>query len=176
MWPRAPPSSVMRTTRLRNSGRELWRGDDVSDFGGVEDSTLKTRLLFSVTAVLEVGIGLALLASPALAVSLLLGAPFETTADSVVGRVVGAALLARGVPSLLARNDEHARAANGLVVSLLLYNVAAVVVLGYAGLGLRLSGGGLWPAVVLHAVMEVWCLVNAAPGREARRPGGGDVA
>jgi len=130
---------------------------------------LKTRLLFSVTAVLEVGVGLALLASPALAVSLLLGAPFETTADSVVGRVGGAALLALGVASWLARNDEHARAANGLVVSMLLYNVAAVVVLGYAGLGLRLSGIGLWPAVVLHVVMAAWCLANVAGFRRRHR-------
>jgi len=57
---------------------------------------LKTRLLFIVTALLEVGIGLALLLSPALAVAIMIGAPFETKADSVVGRVGGAALLALG--------------------------------------------------------------------------------
>lgn len=125
-----------------------------------EYSTLKTRLLFIVTALLEVGIGLALLVSPALVASILIGAPFETAADSVVGRVAGAALLALGTASWLARYDEHARAATGLIVSLLLYNVAAAVVLAYAGVGLRLFGIGLWPAVVLHVVMAVWCLAS----------------
>jgi len=135
---------------------------------GPERCTLKTRLLFIVTAVLEVGIGLALLVSPALTISILIGAPFETRADAVVGRVAGAALLALGVASWLARNDEGARAATGLIVSLLVYNVAAAVVLVYAGIGLQLFGIGLWPAVVLHAVMAVWCLVNVAPGFETR--------
>ena len=119
---------------------------------------MKTRLLLIVTAVLEGGTGLALLVSPALVVSILIGASFETTADSVVGRVAGAALLALGAASWLARNDENSRAATGLIVSLVLYNVGAVVVLAYAGVGLRLFGIGLWPAVVLHAVMAVWCL------------------
>ena len=129
---------------------------------------MRTRLLFIVTAVLEVGIGLALLVSPALAVPILIGEPFETTADSVIGRVGGAALLALGTASWLARNDERARAATGLIVSMLLYNVAAVVVLAYAGVGLRLFGIGLWPAVVLHVVMAVWCVANVAPVLETR--------
>jgi hypothetical protein len=131
---------------------------------------LKTRFLFIVTALLEVGIGLALLVSPALAVAIMIGAPFETKADSVVGRVGGAALLALGTASWLARTDEHSRAATGLIVALLLYNVTAVVVLAYAAVGLRLLGIGLWPAVVLHAVMAVWCFSNIGPGLGTQRP------
>lgn len=130
---------------------------------------MKPRLLFIVTAVIEVGVGLALLVSPALTVSILIGAPFETPADSVVGRVGGAALLALGAACWLARNDEYARAATGLIVSMLLYNVSAVVGLVYAGVGLRLFGIGLWPAVVLHSVMAVWCLANVAPGWQTGR-------
>lgn len=125
---------------------------------------MKPRLLFIVSALAEVGAGLALLALPALTVAILIGARFDTPADSVVGRVAGAALLSLGVACWLARNDERARAATALIVSMLLYNVAAVVVLVYAGLGLRLFGIALWPAVVLHAVMAVWCLSNVAPG------------
>ena len=128
---------------------------------------MKTGLLFIVTAVLEVGIGLALLVSPALAVSILIGAPFETAADSVVGRVCGAALLALAVACWLARNDEPTRAATGLIVAMLFYNVAAFAVLAYAGVGLRLFGIGLWPAVVLHAVMAGWCLASV-PGLKTR--------
>jgi hypothetical protein len=121
---------------------------------------LKARPLFIVTALIEVGIGLALLISPALTASILIGAPFDTPADSVVGRVAGAALLALGLACWLAQDDEHVRAAKGLIVSLFLYNVAAAVVLAYAGLGLRLFGVVLWPAAVLHLVMAAWCLTN----------------
>ncbi|HEY0320049.1 MAG TPA: hypothetical protein VGC66_03685 [Pyrinomonadaceae bacterium] len=119
---------------------------------------MKTKPLFIVTAVIEVGAGLALLVSPALLASILIGAPFDTSADSVVGRVAGAALLALGLACWLARNDGPSRAATGLIGSMLLYNVAAVLVLAYAGLGWRLFGVGLWPAVVFHALMVVWCL------------------
>jgi len=38
-----------------------------------------------------------------------------------------------------------------------LFNVTAVVVLGFAGIGSGLHGVALWPAVILHAVMTVWC-------------------
>jgi len=148
--------------------RAVWWDDFLLIRSDAEYSTVKTRMLFIVTAVLEVGIGLALLVSPALAVSILIGAPFETTADSIVGRVGGAALLALGVACWLARNDEHAHAAAGLIVSMLLYNVAAIVVLTYAGVGLRLFGIGLWPAVALHIMMAVWCLANVAPALETR--------
>ena len=136
---------------------------------------MKTRLLFIVTALLEVGIGVALLVSPALTVSILIGAPFDTKGDSVVGRVAGLALFSLAVACWLARNDEHSRAAVGLIKSLLLYNVAVVVILAYAGLGLHLLGIGLWPAVVLHAVMSVWCFSNVGPGRKMQRRQSGEV-
>ncbi|HTG15548.1 MAG TPA: hypothetical protein VK747_09800 [Blastocatellia bacterium] len=119
---------------------------------------MKTKPLFIATAVIEAGTGLALLVSPALLASILIGAPFDTPADSVVGRVGGSALLALGVACWLARDDGQSRAGRGVVAAMLLYNFAAVVVLAYAGIGLRLSGVGLWPAVVLHATMAVWCL------------------
>jgi hypothetical protein len=123
------------------------------------NTTMKTKPLFIATAVIEAGTGLALLLSPVLLASILIGAPFDTPADSVVGRVGGAALLALALACWCAREDGKSRAGRGVVAAMLLYNVAAVVVLAYAGIGLGLAGIGLWPAVVLHTAMAVWCLV-----------------
>ena len=120
---------------------------------------MRAKPLFIATAVIELGAGLALIVSPALVASILIGAPFDTPADSVVGRVAGAALLALGGACWLARNDGQNRAASGIVSGMLLYNAVAVMVFADAGIVLHLSGIGLWPAVVLHAAMAVWCLV-----------------
>jgi hypothetical protein len=42
----------------------------------------------------------------------------------------------------------------------LLYNVAAVVVLAFAGVGFGLHGALLGPAVFLHAGMAAWCVAG----------------
>ncbi len=39
-----------------------------------------------------------------------------------------------------------------------IYNLAAVAVFLLAGLGLKLAGAALWPAILLHAAIAVWCL------------------
>ncbi len=114
--------------------------------------------LLIVTAGMEAATGLALLVLPSLVASLLLGASLDTPSALVVARVAGAALLSLGVACWLARNDERSRAAAGVVTAMLLYNTAAVSVLVYAGVGLALSGIGLWPAVLLHAALAAWCV------------------
>lgn len=113
--------------------------------------------LFTVTAVIEVGAGVPLLGMPAVVVQLLLGADIFGVAIPL-GRVAGAALLALGVASWLARGDTQSRAARGLVAAMLLYNCGAVIVLGAAGIRLQTAGIALWPAVILHAGMAVWCV------------------
>ena len=115
------------------------------------------KALLSVTAVLEAGTGLALVVSPAVPVSLLFGTTLETLVALTIGRIAGAALLSLGAACWLARNDERSRAAAGMVAAMLLYNIAVVALLADARVRSGLSGVGLWPGVVLHLAMAVWC-------------------
>jgi len=124
--------------------------------------------LLALSAIIEAATGLALIAVPAIVVRLLLGA--EISGASIpLGRVAGAALLALGVACWLARDDTQSRAARGLVVAMLMYNIAATAVLAFAGMGLGLQGVLLWPAVVLHAVMAIWCITTLLRTQAAAR-------
>ena len=115
------------------------------------------QTLLIVTAVLEAATGLGLALAPALTVFMLFGVPLDAPAGLLVGRVAGAALLSLGLACWLAQHDEQGRAAQGLVTAMLFYNTAAVTAFVYAGIGLGLSGSGLWPAVLLHTMLAVWC-------------------
>src|SRR5213592_2488248 len=115
--------------------------------------------LLKLTALIEAATGLALIALTAIVVWLLLGA--EISGASIpLGRVAGAALLALGVACWLARDDTQSRATRGLAVAMLIYNIAATAFLAFAGIGLGLHGVALWLAVVLHAVMAIWCITT----------------
>jgi hypothetical protein len=116
------------------------------------------KRLLKLTAIIETATGLGLVAVPSVIVRLLLGSSLGTSAAVMLARVAGAALLALGVACWLARDDTQSRAARGLVVAMLIYNIAATAVLAFAGIGLGLHGVALWPAVVLHAAMAVWCV------------------
>jgi len=115
------------------------------------------KLFLSVTALVEAATGLCLLILPALLFAVLLGLD-PATADAIfVGRLAGAALLAIGVASWMARIDERTPAQLGLLTGILVYNVAATLLLAYAGAVLKMVGVLLWPAVALHAVLAIWC-------------------
>jgi hypothetical protein len=114
------------------------------------------KALLVVTAAIEVGAGLGLALAPAMLVPMLLGASLDTLGGLVAARIAGAALLSLGLACWLARSDAG-RAAGVMVAAMSFYNVAATAVLVYAGLAMRLSGIGLWPATLLHGAMAIWC-------------------
>jgi len=130
------------------------------------------KALLTMMAVLEATVGLGLLVSPALPVSILLGAPLDTPVGLSVGRVAGAALVALGIACWRVRQDGRSRSAMGVVTSMMFYNVLVVAILLYAQLGLGVKGIGVRPAVFLHVVLAVWCITCLRPvnGTTAETP------
>src|SRR5207244_255695 len=109
---RAALSDVGTGSEPVHPGHRCWpsRGDPM------------TRYLLMVSAIIEAGTGVTLLAWPSLPVSLLFGAELDSPTASAVGRVAGSALLALGVACWLALTDEHSPTARGLIVAMLQYN------------------------------------------------------
>ena len=103
---------------------------------------------------------MALLCVPSAAAALLLGRPLEAPAALTVARVGGAGLLTLGVACWLARSDTQSPVARGLVTAMVIYNLGAALILGAAGIQSRPVGIVLWPAVVLHAAMTIWCVMS----------------
>jgi hypothetical protein len=147
---------MQRTETIKRTGRTFC----VPLFSLLFGSSTSMSALQTVTAVIELGAGLALLCFPSVAALLLVGAPLEAPSALTVARVAGAALLTLGVACWLARNDTRSRAARGLVAAMVLYNLGVAIILGTVGIQLQPVGVALWPAVVLHAAMTVWCILS----------------
>jgi hypothetical protein len=116
------------------------------------------KTLLTVEAVIEGGTGLVLVAFPSLVAQLLLATSLDAPGASTVARVAGVTLLALVGACWRARSDGQSRAARGVVGAMALYNAGVLVVLVHAALGPGLSGIALWPAVLAHAIMAVWCV------------------
>ena len=110
-------------------------------------------LFFVVTAVMEVGAGLALLMAPALVITFLFRAT-EIQTGVAMGRLAGAALLSLGAASWWARHDGGSAASRGLMGGLLIYNIAVVALVLSATFGSL--GPPLWTLVAVHGVMALW--------------------
>jgi hypothetical protein len=117
----------------------------------------KRKLFLVITAFVEAATGLCLLILPAVLFAILLGLEQASTEAIFVGRIAGAALLAIGIASWMARTDTLTPAQLGLLIGILVYDTAASMLLAFAGAVLKMSGVLLWPAVALHAVLAVWC-------------------
>lgn len=116
-----------------------------------------TRKLFLIViAAVEAATGLGLALLPSVPFAVLLGLESATVEAIFVGRVAGAALLALGVASWMARKDKVSHALFGLLVGILIYNTAVSILLVYAAAVLKMTGVMLWPTVAFHALLAVW--------------------
>ena len=125
--------------------------------------------LLIVIGIFESVTGILLLISPRFPVSILFDSSIDNPVGLLIGRLAGAALLSLGVACWLVRNDEKSRAVTGIIIAMLLYNVAAFALLTYAGLIVHLSGMGLWPAVFIHVVLTIWCIKNILVRRQRNK-------
>jgi hypothetical protein len=130
-------------------------GDDQKSPFAFLLNTMKRFL--TLTAIIEAATGLGLIAVPAIIVRLLLGGEL-IGAGIPLGRVAGVALLALGIACWFASYEVQNRAARGLASAMVLYNLGVVIILGASGLQSQPAGIALWPAVILHAVMAIWCV------------------
>jgi len=121
------------------------------------------KRLLTTTAILEVLTGIGLIAVPSLTVKLLVGSPIDGAESLIVARIAGAALVSLAIACWFSRNNA---AASGVVKALLFYDIAAAAVLLHGAIGYKLSGVGLWPAVLLHAGLTLWCFVSLSQQNE----------
>ena len=117
------------------------------------------RLFFVISAIGEIGIGIALMAMPEMLATMLVGASLESFGGVFVARLAGAALISLGIICLLGSFDADSRAAQAIAAGMLFYNIAAAALLVYARIGADMSGVGLVPAAVIHALLAIYCVV-----------------
>jgi len=115
----------------------------------------KMKLLLTITALVEAATGLAMAIVPSMILSILLGISLTGPGAILIGRLAGAALVTIAIACWLSRNGSQSSV---MVKAMLAYNAFSTTLLVYAALVERISGPGLWPAVLLHVGLLVWCL------------------
>ena len=104
--------------------------------------------VLAISAIAELATGIALIAVPAVVVSLLL-APVTSATVVPVARVAGIALIALGLACWPGRHG----AGNAAFRALLIYNLLVAAYFAYLGAIQHLGGLLLWPVVGLHAAV-----------------------
>lgn len=117
------------------------------------------KILLTLTAILEGVVGIGLLITPVLVASVLLNTPLDTAGGLFAARLAGAAIITVAICCWKARGFEIAQAAMGVVTAMLFYNFAAAAVLVYGAVRLGLQSKFIWPVIVVHAVLGLWCAV-----------------
>jgi hypothetical protein len=133
--------------------------------------TRSTARLLVVMTVVQLALGVALLIAPAWMAYVLAGREHTSPETAVVLRVAGGFALAIGFWCALGRLSESGLPRSrplDLVPGLVVYNGCAVAVMGDAMLR-GLHAPLLWPALMLHATLLVWCITCLFRERAARR-------
>jgi hypothetical protein len=115
------------------------------------------KLLMTI-AIIEMTVGIVLLAVPALVASILVGGALDTPTGLGLARLAGAALLSLGFACWWAWRDARSPAAIGIVAAMLLYNLAVVVLFISLRYGAGMTGMGLLPVSALHSALAIWCI------------------
>jgi len=110
-----------------------------------------------VTAIMEVGVGLALLFAPSLVTQLLFAADI-TGAAIPLGRIAGILLLALSAAWWLGRADAESHAGRALLTAALIYDVGVTGICVILVIQSQYVGILLWPVIIIHVAMVVWCV------------------
>src|SRR4051812_40186910 len=113
------------------------------------------KSLLTITGLIEGVTGLALAIVPSLLVSILLGTSLTEPGAILIGRLAGAALITIAIACWLSRSDTQSSVMAKVMLG---YNIFTVTLLFYSVLVERISGPGLWPAVLIHFGLLIWCL------------------
>lgn len=127
-----------------------------------------TRVVLRLGVAIELVMGLTLLIIPGVVIRALIGAD-EGTASTIVGRVLGGALIGLGIAGASARGRTPERP---IVLAYVVYNVSTATVLAAASVAGTASGILLWPVVAVHALLALVLLgglLLEAPSRRASR-------
>jgi hypothetical protein len=116
--------------------------------------------LLTLTAVIEIGTGLMMVAFPSLLATFMLCSSLNNPVAITVARIAGVAIAALGITCFLASFDWQSNAAIGLVMAMMIYNAGVLIILLYAGIVLGLFCAGLCLVVLVHAVMTVWSIIS----------------
>jgi hypothetical protein len=128
------------------------------------------KAFLSITAIGETVTGLGLLLWPAVPLRLLLGRATPAPATRVTSRVAGAALIAIGLTSGLARADARSPVQDAVITGIVVYDALAAAVLATAGRGGILR----WPVTAAHLTLAFWGGRLRADEPDAARGAQGD--
>jgi hypothetical protein len=123
-------------------------------------------LTLRVGAIVEVLTGIALLVVPSVVIDALIGS--HSSSATLVGRVLGGALLSLGAAGTLAGRESPERA---ITVAFVVYNASTATILLIAGVAGEADGFLLWPVVAIHAGLATALVLEArqVPRREPPR-------
>jgi hypothetical protein len=127
-----------------------------------------TRVVMRLGVAIELVTGLTLLVIPGVVIRALIGAD-EGTASTIVGRVLGGALIGLGIAGASARGRTPERP---IVLAYVVYNVSTATVLAAASVAGTASGILLWPVVAVHALLALVLLGGLLLKRRHVRPAG----